>query len=346
MRYAVSIDEVSREEWIALTHEFLDHNYCQTWDYGMLRAHDTGAKSEHVIIRDEGVVVAMAECRVKAIPAVGGGLAYISGGPLCLRRGQRVAFRDLVCVLAAFRDVYARRRGCVLRVAPRPLAHRLNMISAAFTEAGYTGTAEDAPQRTILVDIGRDEDTLRRGLAQKWRNCLNAAERQGLTVRSGCEDGLFEAFHSLYAELVKRKGFDVPLGSAFYRLLQCALPSEEKLIVTLAFADATAVAGHVASVLGDTCVYILGASNEEGRRTRAAYLLQWHVVREAMRRGCKCYDLGGVDPEGNAGVYRFKRGLGGQEVALPGPFEAAPGWGRRLLVRGAERVYRAVRPCV
>ena len=55
------------------------------------------------------------------------------------------------------------------------------------------------------------------------------------------------------------------------------------------------------------------------------------------------YDLGGIDPEGNPGVYHFKSGLGGREVTAPGPFEAAPSRARKRFVETAEAVYRKAR---
>jgi lipid II:glycine glycyltransferase (peptidoglycan interpeptide bridge formation enzyme) len=103
------------------------------------------------------------------------------------------------------------------------------------------------------------------------------------------------------------------------------------------------VAGHVASFLGDTCVYLLGATSEEGLRTKAAYLLQWRVIQAAHEKGFKWYDLGGIDPEANPGVHHFKRGLGAQEITAPGPLEyPAAGW-RRAAVHGSEQVYRRLR---
>jgi len=100
------------------------------------------------------------------------------------------------------------------------------------------------------------------------------------------------------------------------------------------------VAGHLGSCLGDTCVYLLGAADRVGLEQKASYLLQWHVICAAQARHAVRYDLGGVDPDRNPGVYHFKSGLGGTEVVVPGPFECAPGAMGRMIVRGAERVHR------
>ncbi len=77
--------------------------------------------------------------------------------------------------------------------------------------------------------------------------------------------------------------------------------------------------------------------------SKASYLLQWHTIQQARQRGCRWYDLGGIDPLGNPGVYHFKQGLGGQDVCAPGPFELRPAGLRRHIVRTGEWVYRSAR---
>jgi lipid II:glycine glycyltransferase (peptidoglycan interpeptide bridge formation enzyme) len=72
--------------------------------------------------------------------------------------------------------------------------------------------------------------------------------------------------------------------------------------------------------------YVYGASNDQERNRMPTYLLQWEAIRWAKARGCEEYDLWGVPDEneetleanfetrhdGLWGVYRFKRGFGGQ----------------------------------
>ena len=154
---------------------------------------------------------------------------------------------------------------------------------------------------------------------------------------------LMETFCELYRQLRLRKTFDVDQDEVFFSQVQAQLSESEKLFIRIAKHDGTPVAGHVSSMLGDTCVYLLGASNQQALDLNASYLLQWHTIVEAKRRGLKWYDLGGIDPQGNPGVFRFKQRMGGEEVSFPGPFEAAPGGLARLWVRGGEQAYRWLR---
>jgi Uncharacterized protein involved in methicillin resistance len=72
--------------------------------------------------------------------------------------------------------------------------------------------------------------------------------------------------------------------------------------------------------------YVYGASNDQERNRMPTYLLQWEAMRWARARGAEEYDLWGVPDadeetleahftersDGLWGVYRFKRGFGGQ----------------------------------
>lgn len=328
-------------QWAAEAPAFADHNYRQSWSFGRACAARVGAASEHVAIRRGDETVALCDVRVRRLTPLGGGIAYVNGGPLLRREGVRPdgLRRE---VLEALSAEYARRRGLILRVAP-PLDPEAPDGEAPALEAlGFT--AADLPAyRTFLLDVTPPVETLRAQLAQKWRNGLNGSEKQGLEVETGEDPALFDAFVALFDRFRERKPFEVDLDAAFYRDAQRdALPAE-RFVVSLATRNGEAVGGHVASCLGDTSVYLLGATLEEGLKAKAGYLLQWHAILEAKRRGMRFYDLGGIDPEGNPGVHRFKKGLSGFEARSAGPFELVPRHPAVWLTRLAERGYRSLR---
>lgn len=86
---------------------------------------------------------------------------------------------------------------------------------------------------------------------------------------------------------------------------------------------------------GDRAWYFYGASTDEHRNLMPTYLLQWEAIRWARARGCRKYDLWGVPnadletletlfterSDGLWGVYRFKRGFGGEIRRAPDPWE-------------------------
>jgi lipid II:glycine glycyltransferase (peptidoglycan interpeptide bridge formation enzyme) len=93
---------------------------------------------------------------------------------------------------------------------------------------------------------------------------------------------------------------------------------------------------------GNRCWYLYGASSNEERQRMPNHALQWAAINWARDSGCLSYDLWGVPDEAPAleaepenlklylndpppgslwGVYRFKRGFGGQTVRYIGAYD-------------------------
>jgi CelD/BcsL family acetyltransferase involved in cellulose biosynthesis len=335
------IDHLDRTAWRRVASTFDDYSYRQLWDFGAACADRLGACSEHVAIGQAGDVIGLADVRIKRLPLLGYGVAYVNGGPL-VRRGASTV-RPLRACLEALRREYVQRRGLLLRIQPALGAPDWNAAQQeAFSDLGFAASQRPA-YRTLLVSLEQPLEQIRKAFDQKWRNGLNRAERNSLLVRSSSQAAIFEEFCTLYRQLLQRKGFDVDLSADFYAAVQSRLDGTERFLVGLVDLEGTPVAGHVASILGDTCVYLLGASNEHGMQSKASYLLQWHTIQAAKMQGCRWYDLGGIDPRGNPGVCHFKQGLGGIDVTAPGPFELPPAGLGRHIARGCERLYRSIR---
>lgn len=332
------VKQVDKIEWLSLVSRCPKYNYRQSWDFGIACASRLNAQSEHVVIQDRnGVIVGGADVRIKKIPVVGGGIAYISGGPLL--SSDDCGYEDVISVLL---EEYVHKRSLSLRVMPPPLpATQSQMVEESLLALGFVNTSEN--KQTILVDLSLSLDEIRKKFHQKWRNCLNKGERGDITFRSGTSNAIFKDFRPLFKELIAEKKFSVDLDIDFYMDVQKSSTEEDKFLVTLAEVDGVPVAGHVASLMGDTGVYLLGATSSVGRKLNVAYLLQWQAIQKSKTAGCLWYDLGGIDPVGNPGVYRFKKRMGGEEITMPGPFEfKATGW-RAGLTSIGEKMYKTIK---
>lgn len=335
---------IDRHEWDERVASFADYNYRQLWPFGEASARRIGASCEHVAIETPEGVIGLADVRIKRLP-ITGGIAYITGGPIVDQaNAPRVPEEALLLSLRALRREYVDKRGLILRIAPAAGTEAWRaMQERVFATVGFIVSDAMRKCRTVLLDLDRPAPDIRADLSQKWRNCLNAAERQGLRVEMGIGASLFEAFGKLFAETLQRKAFKVDLDVMFYEQVQAELKGRDQFVLSIARLRGEPVAGHLASMVGDTCVYLLGASNTEGRAAKASYLLQWKVIEEAKRRDCIHYDLGGIDAEANPGVARFKGRMGGTTMQASGPFELPPRGLNRVLTRNAEKLYRIVR---
>jgi lipid II:glycine glycyltransferase (peptidoglycan interpeptide bridge formation enzyme) len=86
------------------------------------------------------------------------------------------------------------------------------------------------------------------------------------------------------------------------------------------------LAGIFVGLLGKQAMYLYGASSNEWRQLMSNHLLQWEAMRWAKQQGATQYDLWGIpatddEDEAMAGLYRFKRGWGGEVVRFMGAYE-------------------------
>jgi lipid II:glycine glycyltransferase (peptidoglycan interpeptide bridge formation enzyme) len=325
----------SPDKWAGLLEAFADGNFYQTWAYGSV---SWGASQlRHLVLEDSGNVVSIAQVRVVSVPPLGG-MAYVRWGPCVQRRGAAWNPEAFRTILQALLDEFGQRRRFVVTVIPNVFAEDPHAAEAEriLADLGYAPDHTWPPYRTLRVDLAPPLEVIRKRLDGKWRNQLNAAERNRLTVGEGTDDTLYETFVALYDEMMARKRFETTVNVRQFRRIQKALAAREKMRITLCMdADATQ-AGMVATEVGETGIYLLGATGDNGMKTKASYLLQWRMICHLREAGCRFYDLGGINPEVNPGVYHFKVGMGGVECRQLGRYDHAPSTSHHRALRWME----------
>jgi Acetyltransferase (GNAT) domain len=335
------VTPVGRAEWESAVRRFGDYSYRQSWAYGEALAAKRGATSEHVAIRRGEEIAGLADVRIKTVPVVGGGLAYVSGGPLVrwIDGGGDDLERLDLCIDALVREFVACRNLTLRIVAPIGPPEWNEAAAERLERAGLRRTERGEHYRTVLLDIGRELDELRASFHRHWRRHLNAAGRNDLEVTVGTEPDRFEHVARMSDALRARKGFELDLDARFFADVQKQLPEHDRLLVGLVLKDGTPVAGNVTAAHGDTGVYLTGAATEAGLDCKASYLMHWRTIEALRERGHRWYDLGGIDPDANPGVTSFKLRTNGLDVTAAGPFEKAAGGMRGRLAGWAEKAY-------
>lgn len=178
------------------------------------------------------------------------------------------------------------------------------------------------PASTILVDLRGSEDEILARMKQKTRYNIRLAQKKGITVRSWDD---LPAFHQMIVSTGGRDGFGVHSLEYYQRAYELFQPPGLAELLVAEY-EGRALAALMVFVSGRRAWYIYGASKDEERNRMPTYLLQWEAMRWARSRGAEEYDLWGVPDEdketleahftersdGLWGVYRFKRGFGGE----------------------------------
>lgn len=337
----VSLKTLTRDEWDILAPAFRDLSYRQCSSYAVAAAENVGAQPEFIGIFDGQKLIGLASVRVKKLPISFPGLAYINYGPLTARD---MGFSPTLfgrCITAIYKEYVVRRR-LVLRIVP-PLRGGMQVEAQACLEAhGFRPLTAGTRHETLILDLSGSLNDLRKRFDRKWRNHLSKAQRSNITVTRSNSLANFAQLESIFSKLMREKRFFTQQNVSFFRRVQEDAHRTQEIVVHLAWHGDELLAGHIGSFVGDTAVYLLGASNPKGRALRASYLLQWAVIEYAKRMSNAFYDLGGIDPQNNPGVFAFKSGLGGRRVAEVVPYEIAHGPLSRLVVHVVERAYKGV----
>lgn len=342
--YTAEFDTFDAAAWNKILERFDDANIYQTWSYDAIRHGE--ARLSHFVLRRSRRIVSAGQLVVVKIPLLGTGAAYMRWGPLWRERDGRPDTMVFRMAIRALRNEYVIRRGLCLRIFPAVFADTDASLKDIMSDEGYVPSPGETAQRTLLLDITRETDELRSNFKQKWRNCLNKAERNQLEAGIGDDDAMFGEFIGIYRQLLERKRFKVPNDINQFRTIQGLLPKEHKMGVFLTGVDGAVSSGAVCSAIGDTGVYLFGATNREGMKTNGSYLIQWNIIRWLKESGCRCYNLNGINPETNPGSFHFKAGVAGKtgrDARYLGRFDSYSGSLGATLVFFANRILQCFR---
>jgi len=341
--WQVEVDRATPAEWSQMLDLFDDANIYQTWSYGAVR---WGEKNlSHLALKRNGEVVGMAQLRIVRPTKLKFGMAYLRWGPMCHRRGTQADPEVALCMARALEEEYVVKRRLLLQVLPNAFvgSPRAEMFQSAFSRFTLEPRTAATTYRTFVLDLAPSLEELRRNLDKKWRNQLTAAEKNGLNVVTGSGRNEYGTFCHLYKQMRARKTFETSVDIEEFRRIHEDLPETHRMQILICEREGAPVAGLVASAMGDSAIYLLGATSDNGLNAKGSYLLQWTLIQHLKENGLKWYDLGGIDPERNPGVFHFKRGLSGTDVSQLTPLVACSNVVSSAVVKASLAIHSAVR---
>jgi lipid II:glycine glycyltransferase (peptidoglycan interpeptide bridge formation enzyme) len=316
---------LSDREWDAFVAASPYGHLMQTSRWGALKAR-FGWKVDRVTLVDGDTVVAGAQILYRSLPFDLWRLAYIPMGPV-------VNWNDEDQVIALFEAVRrAVRRPGTFCLKMEPAVADGSGREALLASQGFSPSPQTVQWRsTILVDLDCSEDEMLARVSKEHRRKIRKAAREGIVVKLGTAADI-PAFSRLLDETAGRKEF-AAYPTDYYQASYDVLGSHELGQLLLATYEDRILAGIMVITMGTKAYMLYAASGSQHRGRYPAYLLHWEAIRWARSQGCISYDFCGIpdevgkDParyardgrtEGMWGVFRFKRGFGGQIVGYVG----------------------------
>ena len=283
-----------------------------------------------------------AQVLLRRAPGLPWTLGYAARGPLATSLDEDA----LAAFAAAVRARAPSLRLSYLRIEPEleddPAA------VAALSRTGWRPVQRSLqPAATRLLDLAQPEETLWADLRPKWRQYINKARRDGVTVIAGNAQDL-PAFYALYEETARRAGFYHREEQSYRAVWEAFAPSGMARLLFARAPDGEALATLFLLGSGQRMTELYGGMSLRGAEAHANYILKWEAITRARDEGFAEYDLWGL---AHPGIAHFKAGFGGREVGYVGAWDlvidplgrAALEVGRRVSIRAA-RILAAVRP--
>ncbi|MEM9168990.1 MAG: peptidoglycan bridge formation glycyltransferase FemA/FemB family protein [Pseudomonadota bacterium] len=246
-----------------------------------------------------------------------GGLAvtHVMRGPVW--RDPAPTARVKAAAVGALHKTLPAKGLCALLISPEGGA------DDGLAEAGFKRVFSG--YHTALLDLTAPEDALLKGLNGKWRNRLRAAQTSDVVAtRLGRDPSKYAWLLDKDAQLMHRLRHQSSNVALIPQYQERA--GRKSVLGFEAKRGAARLAGMLFLRHGEDATYHIGWSGEDGKALNAHNLLLWEAVLELKKSGVRTLDLGGIDTDNNPGIARFKLGVGGAVVSLPGSWTKGPRW--------------------
>ncbi len=281
-------------------------------------------------VERDGRWVGGAQLLIKPLLAGRWSLAYVPRGPL-------VAWDDPVAVHALLNAVHAaarRRRAIFLKMEPpvrySPEAHR-RLLTYGFRPSKF----HNQPRSTLVISLTDDESAILSRMHRKTRRNIRLGLRDVVVEEGQAAD--LDAFYRLLQETARRARFSIR-SPDYYRQEWNALAPAGLVKLFLARYRGKVVAARLPALFGRWAATLHSGSSVAHRKLKLNEPLMWAGIRWAKSQGCLAYDLWGIPDAVGAhvhagrplpavqtgglwGVYRFKRGFGGEVVYYVGAYD-------------------------
>ena len=295
---------------------------------------------------EDGKIKGSMAVMIRKMPMVGRTLMYACRGPVC-DLDDRETFSQL---LEGAKALAKEHKSYVIKIDPdvpssnTAFAEMLQSFGFHSKEGGKNFEAIQ-PRYVFRLDVdGKTEEEVQAGFHQKWRYNIRVAQKKGVEVRL-CGKEMVPAFADLMLTTGVRDGFVTRQPEYFAAMLDNL---GEHCRLYMAFHEGTPIAGTLAIHYGDKVWYLYGASSNEHRNLMPNYMLQWTMIQWAIETGCRVYDFRGVSgdlSEDNPlyGLYRFKKGFGGDFTEFVGEMDLVLNKPVYLFVEKGTSLFKEVR---
>lgn len=310
-------NESDRKEFTKFLETHERCNFQQSLEWAKVK---TSWKAEVILAEDTNKkIIGALTVWIRKIP-IFGNIMYSPRGPVCDVHNIDV-LKQLTDGAKKLAEKY---KAIVLRIEP-DIKSDDDKFKNIMLELGYQ-IKDDAknfreeiqPRYVFRLSVkDKTEDEIFKGFHQKTRYNVRLATKKGVTVKEGTKEDLKD-FHKIMITTGKRDGFIIRPLEYFEKMYDELGPEHMKIL--MAYYEGKPISGVIPIMYGNKTWYLYGASSNEHRNLMPNYLLQWEMIKLAIKNKSDIYDLRGVPgiADDSNGLYRFKKGFGAEYTEFIG----------------------------
>ena len=173
--------------------------------------------------------------------------------------------------------------------------------------------------KTFFIDLVDNFSEIEKKFNKNWRRNLKKGRKNDLNIKIDQKLESLSVFLHQYTIDKVKKSYSGPSPKFLASMCKYAAMSGDCLIFNAKNRQGHIIGSILLLTHGKGATYQTGWTTDQGRDVYAHHVLFHHALQYLKKHGVTCFDLGGYN-DNTAGLEQFKRGLGGQDIALIGSY--------------------------
>jgi len=318
------------DNWYNILDQFEDANIYQTCAFNKYSI--GGKEAEQFIIKKNKEIVSAVIVRIKTLPIIKRGIAYVRWGPMWQPNEKEKKYENLSLALKYLYEEYVIKRKLYLQICPNIFKDKDASYNEIFIKEKFKHLHNIKAYRTFVLNLAPSLEEINMGFENDWRRRIKKAAGKNITIKQATDDHSYDNLIKLYRQTHSRKKFKEYVSIETFREIQKELKKKKKMKIFLGYIDKRPAVSFLISDIGKFGLALLGGTSKEGLKQSVTNVLHWEVIQFLKNSKKPFYDLGGIDPENNRSVYKFKRGSGADDISFIGEYYACKSILSKLIV--------------
>jgi len=322
----ITIQQIdSKKEWEKALSNFPESNFLQSWNWGVFQqAMGKNVYPLHIYRNGKlcGVALSVIE------KAKRGNYMTIAGGPLLnwQSKDANITFSKLLHYL----KVIAKKEKVNfirLRLQEKENEVLKSLMKSCGLQVAPMHLTADL---TLQLDLSLSEDDLLKQMEKRTRYDVRKSIKEKIEIKFSQDVSEIDEFYKNQVEVAEKQGF-IPFSHKFLKEQFKVFASDNQALLVHALKDGELLSTAFIIFYGNEAVYHYGISTEFNRKYPGSTACQWAAMLEAKKRGLRRYNFWGINPKDEpnhrfAGVGKFKRGFGGEEIQYLPAYDFPISW--------------------